>query len=177
ATFNTGSIVMINIDGSNFVNGETYTLMHAAGGAVIDPGVTFETNRFFVKAAIEDTGTDIDVKLTEDFVPRRHATKNQVQLGTYLNNNISNPNPDFQKLLAALASIPSNAPNAQDAVDGNDFAAINTLVATGNDFAATNTSVGVGNALAAVPEPSSIVLLALGLAASWKVFAGKSKRR
>ncbi len=97
--------------------------------------------------------------LAYEFVPNRRATKNQIQLGTYLNNNASNPNPDFQALLAALGSI--NGTSAQEAANASDIASTNTLV---------------GSSFAPVPEPSTIVLMMIGLAASWKVFAGKPPR-
>ncbi len=158
-TLESGSDVMVNI-GGNFVNGSTYTLIHTTDGLTIDSDVTIETNRYFIKAIVDDTGTDLDVTLSYEFVPNRHATANQIQLGTYLNNNSSNTNADFQSLLAALGSI--NGTSAQEAVNASDIATTNTLV---------------GSGFAPVPEPSTIVLLMMGLAASWKVFAGKSKRQ
>jgi fibronectin-binding autotransporter adhesin len=173
ATLESGSKVMVNIEGT-FVNNATYTLIHATGGAVVDPDVTIQTNRYFVKAVLEDNPadpTDLDFTLTEDFIPRNHATTNQIQLGTYLNNNASNTNADFQKVLAALSSIPNGAA-AQDAASANDIAA--TMQAQTNDL---STAMLFGSGLASVPEPSAIVLLMMGLFPFWKVFAGKSKRQ
>jgi fibronectin-binding autotransporter adhesin len=170
AALNSGSNVKVNIDG-RFVRGATYTAIATTGGATVDSDVTFETNRVFVKAALDNTDTDnIGVKLSLDFVPHGHATSNQKQLGAYLNKNSSNTNSDFQDVLAALTSITTNGSSAQETVNATDIAPTPQARTNGVNTATLN-------GLTSVPEPNSMVLLFLGSAAFWKVFAGKSKQQ
>jgi autotransporter-associated beta strand protein len=108
ATLNAGSNVHVNISGSNFTSGATYTAIDATA-ATRDAAATIDTNEFFVKAAFVNSATDIQFTLTQNFVPTNGATFNQRQLGTYLNTNMANTNTDFQAVLAGLTSITNGA--------------------------------------------------------------------
>ena len=110
ATLDSGSKVLVNITGTNFMNGGVYTAIAGGSAATVNPGATISTNEFFVRATdLMASGDDVVFTLTTNFVPTAGATFNQIQAGRYLNANSTNTNADFVLVQNALTSITNQA--------------------------------------------------------------------